>query len=394
MSEYILCVDDDENILKGFRRQLRGQFELETATSGQEGLELFKRKGPFAVVVSDMRMPMMDGIEFLSRVREANPDSVRIMLTGNADMQTAIDAVNEGNIFRFLTKPCSSDELAKAINAGIEQYRLINAERELLQKTLTGSIKMLTDILSMVNPAAFSRASRLRRLVGRLAAEMKLPNLWQYELAAMLSQVGCLTLLPETLERLNHGERLSADEQRMFVTHPAVGSKLLSNIPRLQSVAKMVEKQLSPCSEFGHEVELARQPNTQIGAQMLRVVIDYDQLVSSGMDHRGALVTLSAKPDIYQARLVDLLENIVQAEDAQPAANCVHELAISELKAGMITYDDIIAQNGVMLVPKGQEISFPLLVRLHAFSRHVGVAEPVRVVMPPQMLIESPAAVK
>jgi len=201
MSEYILCVDDDENILKGFRRQLRGQFELETATSGQEGLELFKRKGPFAVVVSDMRMPMMDGIEFLSRVREANPDSVRIMLTGNADMQTAIDAVNEGNIFRFLTKPCSSDELAKAINAGIEQYRLINAERELLQKTLTGSIKMLTDILSMVNPAAFSRASRLRRLVGRLAAEMKLPNLWQYELAAMLSQVGCLTLLPETLER-------------------------------------------------------------------------------------------------------------------------------------------------------------------------------------------------
>jgi len=260
MSEYILCVDDDENILKGFRRQLRGQFELETATSGQEGLELFKRKGPFAVVVSDMRMPMMDGIEFLSRVREANPDSVRIMLTGNADMQTAIDAVNEGNIFRYLTKPCSSDELAKAINAGIEQYRLINAERELLQKTLTGSIKMLTDILSMVNPAAFSRASRLRRLVGRLAAEMKLPNLWQYELAAMLSQVGCLTLLPETLERLNHGERLSADEQRMFVTHPAVGSKLLSNIPRLQSVAKMVEKQLSPCSEFGHEVELARQP--------------------------------------------------------------------------------------------------------------------------------------
>ena len=121
MSEKILFVDDEENILSAIKRQLRKQFDLEFTLSGQKGLDIIKQKGPFAAVVSDMRMPVMDGIKFLSNVREISPDTVRIMLTGNADTQTAVDAVNEGNIFRFLVKPCSSETLSKSLNAGIKQ---------------------------------------------------------------------------------------------------------------------------------------------------------------------------------------------------------------------------------------------------------------------------------
>ncbi|NIQ03497.1 MAG: response regulator, partial [Nitrospinaceae bacterium] len=94
----------------------------------------------FAVVVSDMRMPDMDGIQFLSRVREHYPQTVRMMLTGYADVKTAMNAVNEGNIFRFMTKPCPPEVFEKVLSAGIEQYRLITAERDLLERTLKGSV--------------------------------------------------------------------------------------------------------------------------------------------------------------------------------------------------------------------------------------------------------------
>ena len=163
MPEKILCVDDEPNILNAYKRALRGTFLIETAAGGAEGLAILKGPDPFAVVVSDMRMPGMDGVEFLREVKQIVPDTVRIMLTGNSDQQTAIDAVNRGSIFRFLTKPCSPEDLSQAIDAAIQQYRLVMAEKELPEKTLTGCVKTLTDILSLVNPTAFSRAGRPRR---------------------------------------------------------------------------------------------------------------------------------------------------------------------------------------------------------------------------------------
>src|SRR5437870_13752231 len=119
MSEKILFVDDDANILAALQRQLRKQFSIHTSTDASRALESFETSGPYAVIVSDMRMPGMDGVQFLSKVRQRAPDSVRIMLTGNADQQTAVDAVNEGAIFRFLTKPCSTEVLACVLSAGI-----------------------------------------------------------------------------------------------------------------------------------------------------------------------------------------------------------------------------------------------------------------------------------
>jgi DNA-binding NtrC family response regulator len=171
MPEKILCVDDEPSILRGFERVLNGTFPIQTATSGEEGLALITGPEPFAVVVSDMRMPGMDGIQFLRKLKEIAPDTVRMMLTGNADQQTAIDAVNKGSIFRFLTKPCSPEDLEQAIAAGIQQYKLVMAERELLEKTLIGCVKTLTDILSIVNPIAFSRASRVRHLAKSVAVQ-------------------------------------------------------------------------------------------------------------------------------------------------------------------------------------------------------------------------------
>jgi DNA-binding NtrC family response regulator len=205
MSEQILLVDDEPSLLDGLRRVLSNEFSVHTASGGDAGLNSLTESGPFAVVVSDMRMPGMNGVQFLRMVRERWPETVRLMLTGNADIQTAIDAVNEGSVFRFLTKPCAEDILRDALKAAMAQHGLIIAERELLEKTLHGCIKVLTEILALVNPAAFSRTSRVHLTVKHMATRLGLRDSWRYEVAAMLSQIGCVAFDTETVEAVCAG---------------------------------------------------------------------------------------------------------------------------------------------------------------------------------------------
>lgn len=134
MSDKILFVDDEASVLEGYRRILRHDFSLSTVGSGEEGLAAIQATGPYSVVISDMRMPGMSGSDFLALVRRKAPDSVRMLLTGHADLDAAIDAVNRGNIYRFLTKPCEKPALVEAIRSGLEQYHSIAAEKELVKK--------------------------------------------------------------------------------------------------------------------------------------------------------------------------------------------------------------------------------------------------------------------
>ncbi|MBA4395569.1 MAG: histidine kinase, partial [Desulfobacca sp.] len=243
MEKRILFVDDELNVLEGYQRQFRKVFDTTIAPSGAKGLEIITEAGPFAVVVSDFKMPGMNGIEFLSRVRELAPDTVRIMLTGFAEIQAVIEAINEGNVYRFLTKPCPADLMIKALNDGLKQYQLVTGERELLEKTLKGTIQVLTEVLSLVNPEAFGRASRITRYVREIAAQLdniQPTDRWILETAAMLSQIGCILLPLDALGKLFQGKTLTAEEFQVFQMHPGIGYDLLSKIPRLEAVAKIV----------------------------------------------------------------------------------------------------------------------------------------------------------
>ncbi|MGD9858372.1 MAG: HD domain-containing phosphohydrolase, partial [Planctomycetaceae bacterium] len=239
----VLCVDDDAKILNGIRRQLGGQFDLETAEGPLAAQQLLEQSGPYAVVVSDMRMPEMTGIELLKLIRKTYPDTVRIMLTGESDLNTTINAVNEGNIFRFLSKPCGAEILGTAISDGLRQYQLVTAERELVEGTLKGSVKLLSEMLSLVSPASFGRAARVQRMATKVGEKLGTANLWELEIAALLSPLGCVTVPDAIVEKVSRGERLSAAESEAYETHPRFASKLLKNIPRLESVAQTIEYQ-------------------------------------------------------------------------------------------------------------------------------------------------------
>lgn len=373
----ILCVDDESNVLNAFRRQLRKQFEIDTALGPEEGLEALASKGPYAVVVSDMRMPGMDGAQFLSKVKQTTPETVRIMLTGNSDQDTAIQAVNEGNIFRFLTKPCPPETLTKTLDAGIEQYRLVTAEKELLEKTLRGSIKILTDVLSLTNPVAFGRASRMLSVVRKICSQMGIKKSWQLEIAVMLSQIGCVTVPTDTLEKCYHGRSLSKEESDMLKKHPSVGRDLVRNIPRLESVADAIAYQEKCFDGSGLPEDSVAGKDIPIGARILKVALDYDTLRWSGLKDVDAIVGLRERPGRYDADILTALEATIGFEEALE----VREIKLEELTISMILAADVISTDGALLVSKGQDVTPSMCERLKNFSRNRRIEEPIRVLV-------------
>ena len=375
MAEKILCVDDELNILLAMQRQLRKQFHVESAMGAEQALATMQRDGPFAVIVSDLQMPGMNGLELLSRARELSPDTIRIMLTGQADLTTAIAAVNKNSIFRFLTKPCSAEEITGTLQAAIDQYHLVTAERHLLENTLRASVKVLTEVMSLVHPAAFSRASRIHRYVRHMAAELKLRNAWQFEVAALLSQIGCITMDPGTIDRVYTGEELSGDEKRMFAAHPAAGRDLLIHIPRLEAVALMIAGQ-----NLEHQ-QIITTPESQdavsTGLYLLRAAIDFDRLITRDRSKEQALAQMRQRESDYDPACIRALATFVPHE----ATMDLRVLKSAELRTAMVVDQDVRSKNGLLLLAKGQEVTPSVLGRLKAFASKTGIVEPIRVLV-------------
>lgn len=378
MAEKVLFVDDDQNILASYQRVFRKQFTLHTAMGGEEALAIVASHGPFAVIVSDMQMPSMNGVKFLAKARKLTPDSVRMILTGYSDMQTAIEAVNEGHIFRFLTKPCHPEALTKALNAGIAQYRLVTAEKELIEKTLSGAVKVLTDVLSLVSPTAFGRASRVQRLAQDIARALKVENAWQLEIAAMLSQLGCVTLPEETLDKVFRGRALSPLEVKIFQDHPKVGHDLIANIPRLEAIAAIIGYQEQHYDGSGIPGDGVRGAALPVGARVLKVALDFDTLVSGGVRPDEAVMRLQERAGWYDPAVVDALGSGIHGLVGQE----VHSVAVDELSNGMIFAEEVRSTSGLLLLAKGQHVTPSLKLRLRNIVTNGGLTGAVRVIIP------------
>jgi response regulator RpfG family c-di-GMP phosphodiesterase len=374
LPEKILMVDDDRNLLDSFRRQFRKKVNLRTATSGADGVQAVQDGGPFAVVISDMQMPNMNGIEFLSKVRTISPNTVRIMLTGNANLDVAIDAVNDGNIFRFLNKPVDADQLYKTITDSVKQYRLITSEKVLLNKTLKGAVDLMADILSMVNPVAFSHSSRIKQYAHTIVNSLSLEDSWHYDLAAMLCQLGYISLPEDLVHKVAVGESLTQAERQHYNSHPAMGARLLKHIPRLEVVADMVAQQNDKVGKIEFQGKLSNEDKAILGGQILRVAIAYDQLISQGTDEQAAIEELKEDPANYDPILVETLLQGSQNRKVE-----VMTLPIDQLEPGLILDQPIKTQAGTLLVAKGQVLSQAVLFRLLAAQESGIVSDTVRV---------------
>lgn len=331
---------------------------------------MLRDDGPFAVVMSDMRMPRMDGVEFLGQVRQIAPDAVRIMLTGNADQQTAIDAVNKGHIFRFLTKPCAPELLATTLDAALEQYRLVRSERELLSSTLNACVKLLTEMLALVNPVAFGRTEGLRRRVRQLCQTLKVSNAWEVEIAAMLAHVGCVAVPQEVLRKHSAGEALTQDELEVYRRHPGIGGDLIDKIPRLGGVARIVRRQ------FDDGVD-GSSTDTPYGAWILRTALEYENGISSG--HQAEQIVTRMRGEAFPApkEIIDALAGLAGL------AEYVEFVTIDELEDGMVLDEHVQTNSGELLLARGHEVVPWIRQRLLEFaSSPKGVRQPIQVRCP------------
>ena len=371
----ILFVDDESNVLDAFERQLKKQFSIRTAAGAAEALRILEEEGPGAVIISDMRMPGMDGIQLLARVKSLYPDMVRVMLTGNSDQETAIEAVNKGEIFRFLTKPSTPHILTASLNAAINQYRLITAEKELLNQTLKGSVTVLCELLSLAHSDAFSCGYRIKKTVLGVAQKLLLDKLWQYEIAALMSQIGCISIPDDVLRKIQAGSALTEKEEKMYRNHPHIGARLIGKIPRLEHVAVMIQNQMLPWNAFDAEPGMLLSAEEKIGAQILKAAIDHDFLLIQGGDHRDAVRSMELRQGVYNP---DVLQYLAASQDSTERVRIV-TLNFEEIVPGMIADEDILARNGAILIPRGQEISWAVIQSLNNFLEHLGIRNPIRV---------------
>lgn len=378
VSSQVLLVDDEQNVLSALRRGLRGRFELETAEGGPAALEMIRDRGPYAVVVTDMRMPEVDGLDVLSSVRKSHPDTMRVMLTGNADQKTAIDAVNQGAIFRFLNKPCPAEVLGNTIEEAMRQHQVQAAERTLLTRTLTGTIALVTEVLSVVNPTAYGRSSRLRQLAHQVCDRLQVEDAWQIEVAAMLSQVGCVAVPESLLSKQLSGAELTRAEQQTLQSQANLGSKLVAKIPRLEIVAKMIslaggsQSGANQPSESAEETTTHDRVKINEGAQIISMLNAFDMYCQQSSMSQA--ISRLRDDGRHEKEYISTLSDIVLGGMQQLVVQ------VKELREGMILDEHVLTLSGDILIAKGHELTSSLIQRIRTFeSNAAGVRQPIKV---------------
>lgn len=359
----ILFVDDEPRVLDGIRRALRGAYETEFAEGGAAALALVERD-EFAVVVTDMKMPGMAGPELLARIREIQPDTVQMVLSGHADLASTVTAVNEGNLFRFLMKPTDRTVLGAALDAALEQHRLRRVERDLLEQTVTGAVDALVDLLALTSPSSARRSSLVRQYVGRITAPTDLADDWQLRVAATVADIGLVAVPDEVVRRSVAGEQLSMQESLMLKRHPGVASRVIAHIPRLDAVAAIVQAQV-PGMQTDDVRALVLQLATEVADGVLR-----------GLPEPHA-VALAEQTGRYEDWMFAGLHE-------EPLPVRIIETQPELLRAGMVLQNDLCTPSGALIATAGTTVTVAMIERIQNFASGFGVRDPIVVEVHPE----------
>ena len=311
----VLFVDDDPKLLSSIRRMFGRTFTIQTAQSGAEALDILESIGPFAVVVSDIKMPKMDGISFLSQVKERYPDTVRMLLTAYANLQNAVDAINSGYVFRLLMKPCHDQDMQQALNDAIAQHHLIQNQYELeaLQKlkiALDGIVSGFVALVEARDPYTAGHQKKVTNLALAIADTLGMEDETKesLRLGSMVHDIGKVYV---PAEFLNKPAKLTDAEMTIIKTHPVVGYNILQHVEFPWPVSKIVLQHHERLDGSGYPNGLCRQeilPESQILA-----VADVVDAMTSHRPYRAGLGIDTALSEVQKYENVQYDRDIVQA---------------------------------------------------------------------------------
>ena len=353
MNKKILCVDDEESILRGFQLNLRRKFDIHLASDGQEGLDLFEREGGFAVVLSDMRMPRMNGAEMLAAIKKINSEVVTVLLTGYTDFESAMAAVNEGNVFRMLSKPCPPETLNRVLNDAVEQHDLICSKRILLDQTLRGAVDALAQSLATSQPLFFGRAQRLRRISNALAEQVNMLDSWQVGMAAIFSQIAYSSIPQHLSDAIYHRKELAPEVKSMVADLPDETLKIIDLIPGLEGIKKILQR-----IDVQHKFEVEDGTGVRTGASILKVALDYDYYAEQGHEESLIVSTLHSRTEVYDPQVVEALQRYLSVSSETYKLSRVSP---RELVIGMILMEDLLLEEGMLIASGGADVDRQLL---------------------------------
>ncbi len=368
----VVCVDDDVRLLEGLALNLRRRFEVRTANGPEAGLELLASLPNVSVVISDMRMPGMDGATMLSLIRQRWPEITRILLTGEPGRDVATSAVNKGEVFRFLMKPCSPPDLIASVEAAVKFHQTVVGEKAVLQETVLGAIRAMVDVLALSNPSAFGRTGRVVNRMQEISERLGQSLPWQHEAAAMLSQIGYVSLPSELVDKIYYGETLDGGEQAMASGARSISRQLVGRIPRLEQVAAIIagaeDRKAAPSED----------PLVLDGVIKMRIILDFDLLVTRGESPAVAVATLKSR---YGAGAAGILDALGAQMGSVGSVVDVVEIRLRDIQPGMTLLDDVRTDGGTLLVPRGYEATEGFLSKMRNFGEGI-LAEKIRVRVP------------
>jgi hypothetical protein len=273
-----------------------------------------------------------------------------------------------------LTKPCDADVLNSAVEEALEQHRLITAEKELLEKTVYGSIQVLSEMLSLVNPVAFSRAVRIKRLVQHVARVLKLPDAWQLELAVMISHLGYVGMPSELLQRAYTGEPITADEKALLGGAAQTAHHLMAKIPRIDGVLAIVERLGDPAPPLQGLQRAAKESRLPWAVHVILAAERADQLSYRHPSPR--LIVEGLKSDKFDPTVI---ESLGRAEFHSLSRRKTIQITARQLEPGMFLLEDAVSPVGVLMAKGGQEITPTVALLLKRMADRNNLREPLSV---------------
>lgn len=400
----VLIVDDEEIVLVGLRESLaREGYEVVTASNALSGLEALKT-GPFAVILSDQQMPWMTGLEFLAQVREMQPHASRILITAVLSLETVVEAINKGEIYRFVIKPWLREELLATVRNAAQRYELLCRHSELqaaalsvnqrltelnqrlqdqmqriadqnqqlqtlneaLHTNLQHTVQLCVQVMETFHPTLGSQARRVYEICKLMADSLDLPEAERHclEVSAWLHDVGLIGVPRDVIRRWQQEPNTLSEAERVLIEqHPILGQELVQFVHHLEDVGPVVRAHHERYDGTGYPDRKSGE-NTPWLSRLLAVAVSFAELSAATRDAVELIKMASGAafdPEAVRVFLRVLPKSSIPRKQ--------REVLLSELRPGMVLAKGIYTANGLLLIPEGQPLSAPSIDKLMNHNR-------------------------
>ena len=375
----ILVVDDTPDNLKLLAELLKDTYKVQVANSGLRALEIALRTPPDLILL-DVMMPQMDGYQVCSELKSepTTRDIPILFITALNGEEDETKGFRTGCV-DYITKPISPPIVLARVATHLEQSRLRLAERELMEKTLKGSLAMIVEMLAMVDPVAFGWTREMADVCEKVAAALKMEEPWMVGLAAVLSQIGVLTIPDSIMGKVRARSILNTEERDTFSRVPEIGWTLLRNIPRMDEVAEVIHYSQKNYNGSGFPKDNRREEDIPLGARILRVAFDFMTRVAAKETAALVVRDMLHHTAWYDSGVLLRLKDLVDCGDCAPEPaggdEGTREVALEALVVGQFLAYSVETREGKLLVRAGTALTPSILERLQNFHR-IGAIEP------------------